>query len=82
MSDDYFIVTARTCNYKCGFCFHTDTSSFILPTEEAKQGLKKLKEAGMEKINFAGGEPFLKAEMLGELVMYCKKVCWNLHSVR
>ena len=36
----------RQCNYKCGFCFHTAKTSFVLPIEEAKQGLKMLKEAG------------------------------------
>lgn len=40
--------------------------------EDAKQGLKMLKEAGMVKINFSGGEPFLKAKFLGRLVNYCK----------
>ena len=36
----------RQCNYKCGFCFHTAKTSFVLPIEEAKKGLKLLKEAG------------------------------------
>jgi radical S-adenosyl methionine domain-containing protein 2 len=27
--------------------------------DEAKRGLKELKQYGMKKINFAGGEPFL-----------------------
>ena len=36
----------RRCNYKCGFCFHTAKTSFVLPVEEAKRGLKLLKEAG------------------------------------
>ena len=31
-----------------------------------------LKDAGMKKINFAGGEPFIKPKFLGELVKYCK----------
>ncbi|XP_045919279.1 radical S-adenosyl methionine domain-containing protein 2-like [Micropterus dolomieu] len=64
----------RKCNYKCGFCFHTAKTSFVLPLEEAKRGLKLLKESGMEKINFSGGEPFLheKGEFLGKLVQFCK----------
>nr|ABO48452.1 viperin [Siniperca fortis] len=64
----------RKCNYKCGFCFHTAKTSFVLPVEEAKRGLKLLKESGMEKINFSGGEPFLheKGEFLGKLVQFCK----------
>lgn len=36
----------RQCNYKCGFCFHTAKNSFVLPIEDAKRGLKMLKEAG------------------------------------
>lgn len=37
----------RQCNYQCGFCFHTAKTSFVLPIEEAKRGLKMLKEAGI-----------------------------------
>lgn len=36
----------RQCNYKCGFCFHTAKTSFVLPLDEAKRGLLMLKEAG------------------------------------
>lgn len=36
----------RKCNYKCGFCFHTAKTSFVLPLEEARRGLKLLQEAG------------------------------------
>ncbi|KAK3089289.1 hypothetical protein FSP39_002400 [Pinctada imbricata] len=36
--------------------------------------MKMLKDEGMEKINFSGGEPFLldRGRYLGELVKYCK----------
>jgi len=63
----------RTCNYSCGFCFHTAKTSFVLPLEEAKRGLRMLTDKGMKKINFSGGEPFLKKQFLGECVMFCKK---------
>ncbi|XP_013398024.1 radical S-adenosyl methionine domain-containing protein 2 [Lingula anatina] len=65
----------RRCNYRCGFCFHTAKTSFVLPIEEAKRGLKLLKDAGMEKINFSGGEPFLEkgGRYVGELTRYCKQ---------
>uniref|UniRef100_A0A672HFR9 S-adenosylmethionine-dependent nucleotide dehydratase RSAD2 n=1 Tax=Salarias fasciatus TaxID=181472 RepID=A0A672HFR9_SALFA len=65
----------RQCNYKCGFCFHTAKTSFVLPVEEAKRGLRLLREAGMEKINFSGGEPFLqdRGAFLGSLVQFCKQ---------
>lgn len=36
----------RQCNYKCGFCFHTAKTSFVLPLAEAKRGLRMLQEAG------------------------------------
>jgi radical S-adenosyl methionine domain-containing protein 2 len=65
----------RQCNYSCQFCFHTATSSFVLPLEEAKRGLLLLKEAGTKKINFAGGEPFLQPKFLGELCKYAKENC-------
>lgn len=42
----------RQCNYKCGFCFHTAKTSFVLPIEEAKTGLRLLKEAGNVKFSF------------------------------
>lgn len=36
----------RQCNYSCGFCFHTAKTSYVLPLEVAKSGLKLLKDAG------------------------------------
>jgi len=36
----------RQCNYKCGFCFHTAKTSFVLNLENAKRGLKLLRDAG------------------------------------
>lgn len=62
----------RQCNYSCGFCFHTAKTSHMVPVDEAKRGLKLLSVAGMRKINFAGGEPFLYPKYLGSLVEYCK----------
>lgn len=63
----------RRCNYECSFCFHTDTNSYIAPLDDAKAGLLRLSQAGMKKVNFAGGEPFLYASMLGKMVDYCKQ---------
>lgn len=37
------------------------------------KGLRLLKEAGMKKLNFAGGEPFLYTKFLGSLIDYCKQ---------
>ncbi|KAJ3532778.1 hypothetical protein NM208_g8282 [Fusarium decemcellulare] len=71
LSVNYF--PSRKCNYRCGFCFHTETSSYVLPVDEAKRGLRLLKEAGMRKLNIAGGEPFLYPRFLSELLKYGKE---------
>ena len=65
----------RQCNYSCKFCFHQDIKddTFVLPLEDAKRGLRLFKENGMTRINFSGGEPFLKAKHLGQLCIFCKK---------
>jgi radical S-adenosyl methionine domain-containing protein 2 len=61
------------CNYKCGFCFHTEKTFNILPLSEAKRGIKLLKEAGIKKLNFASGKPFLYPMFMRELFRYKKK---------
>lgn len=63
----------RKCNYNCGFCFHTSKTSHIESMENIKLILKAIKDEGCLKINFAGGEPFLYASKLGEMVKYCKQ---------
>lgn len=55
----------RKCNKECGFCFHTAKTSHVASSEEAKHGLSLLKKAGMRKLSFAGGEPFLYPKHLG-----------------
>ncbi|KNG48059.1 radical s-adenosyl methionine domain-containing protein 2 [Stemphylium lycopersici] len=72
VSVNYF--PSRLCNYACKFCFHTATSSFKLELPEAARGLKLLKDAGMRKLNIAGGEPFLHPEFLSSMLQYCKEV--------
>lgn len=62
----------RVCNYGCHFCFHTNTEVYLMKEEEAKRGLGLLKESGMRKVNFSGGEPFLFKRYLGALVQFCK----------
>ena len=62
----------RKCNYECGFCFHTAKTSHVPSLPDAKQALTLLKNEGMRKLNFAGGEPFLYPQLLGDLVRFCK----------
>ncbi|CAI2173782.1 1527_t:CDS:1 [Funneliformis geosporum] len=63
----------RKCNYECGFCYHTAKTSDKPTMIDAKFALRKLKDGGMRKLNFAGGEPFLYPNYLGELVRFCKQ---------
>mmetsp|Transcript_18480 Transcript_18480/g.22188 ORF Transcript_18480/g.22188 Transcript_18480/m.22188 type:complete len:351 (+) Transcript_18480:79-1131(+) len=67
-SVNYFI--SRECNYKCKFCFHTAKNNKKLSLGKAQLGLQLLKHSGTEKINFAGGEPFMNPKLLGELAKY------------
>ena len=71
VSVNYF--PSRKCNYTCGFCSHTKTSSYVLSIVEAKRGLKLLREAGMQKLIIAGGEPFLYPRLLTQLLRYGKE---------
>jgi radical S-adenosyl methionine domain-containing protein 2 len=70
----------RKCNKTCKFCFHTEKSSHVASSDEMMHGLRLLKESGMRKISFAGGEPFLYPKKLGWLCQYCKEVL-GLESV-
>ncbi|KAM0719997.1 hypothetical protein Q7P37_004132 [Cladosporium fusiforme] len=63
----------RKCNKTCKFCFHTEKTSYVASEEDMKRGLRLLKIAGMRKINFAGGEPFLYPDKLGWLCQFCKE---------
>lgn len=63
----------RKCNKECAFCFHTEKTSYVASEDEMKRGLRLLREAGMRKINFAGGEPFLYPQKLAMLCRFCKE---------
>lgn len=52
-----------------------------MPLEKQLHILKLLKDAGTEKINFAGGEPFLFPETLGELVKAAKEMGYESTSI-
>ena len=69
LSVNYF--PSRKCNYACGFCFHTAKNTDMLSLDDAKRGMRLLQQAGTKKINIAGGEPFVFAGFLGNLVEYC-----------
>lgn len=62
----------RECNYACAFCFHTAKNKDIETLPNIQRGLQQLKQAGMKKLNFSGGEPFLHPQLLGEMCKYSK----------
>lgn len=80
-SVNYFFT--RKCNYACSFCFHTALSSHTLHVDDSLKMLAALREAGAEKINFAGGEPFLREyqPLLGQLVRGAKDVGFSSVSI-
>ena len=61
----------RRCNYSCKFCFHTSKNGNLASLPDAKQAMKLLKDQGMIRVNFSGGEPFLQPTWLGEMCRFC-----------
>lgn len=64
----------KPCNYRCQFCYETmpDIHSH-LSLNDSLYLLKLLREAGTEKINFAGGEPTL-CPYLGDLLSEARRL--------
>lgn len=69
-------------NFRCGSCTHTDASSHIESFDSIKCGLRMLKNAGMKKVTFAGGEPFLHPCLLRSMIKFCKdELCLESVSI-
>ena len=56
------------CNYSCRFCFARNLGEQPVSFSEGLTILSSLADAGMEKINFAGGEPLLHSRLFD----YCR----------
>ncbi len=66
----------KPCNMKCKFCYATFEDMHVikqLPKEDVYKILVKLKDAGLEKITFAGGEPLLY-KYLEDAIAYSKLI--------
>mmetsp|Transcript_47226 Transcript_47226/g.131307 ORF Transcript_47226/g.131307 Transcript_47226/m.131307 type:complete len:297 (+) Transcript_47226:204-1094(+) len=66
----------KSCNYQCKFCWHPDKgldAPFSL--SEAADAIHLLRDSGVGKVNFCGGEPFFKAKgtHVGKLLAECKR---------
>lgn len=57
-----------TCNYSCHFCFARNLGEQPVSFSEGLTILSHLADVGMEKINFAGGEPLLHPRLFD----YCR----------
>lgn len=53
------------CNYSCGFCFSRGLCYGRMDAEGWAPVLERLRSAGIEKVNIAGGEPFLHPDLEG-----------------
>jgi len=70
----------RRCNLDCMMCYvvdHTQAHPDELSTEEAKDLLKQLADAGTLKLTFSGGEPFMRPDFL-DLVEYARSLAFNI----
>lgn len=62
-----------SCNINCRFCYYQKSlkAPKNLTTEEAKKWIKFFRNKGKEKIDFTGGEPTIRKDII-ELVRYAK----------
>lgn len=68
------------CNYNCRFCFYKNMTGEFKDIEKARHILETLKERGIEKVNFAGGEPLLYKN-LGHLLQMAKDMEFTVSVV-
>ena len=66
----------KPCNMRCKFCYATFEDMKVkaqISKQDAFLILDKLKEAGLQKITFAGGEPLLY-KWIDEVIFYSKEI--------
>lgn len=66
----------KPCNLDCRFCYATfrDLDGSHLSLAESRRLLAMLREAGCDKLTFAGGEPTL-CPWLGDLIAEARRLC-------
>lgn len=70
----------NSCNLNCTYCYVAEKSNDFMTFEVAKSaidtGIKRIKNPAKESLNisFSGGEPLLHAELIQEVVEYCRKI--------
>lgn len=69
---------SRVCNYQCEFCYHVSPRSVAkgkrahVSVDEGCKAISLLAAAGMKKLNFSGGEPFLYPKPLAAWCRHAK----------
>jgi radical SAM protein with 4Fe4S-binding SPASM domain len=69
-----WIEVTRQCNLSCIFCYEQSnaTCSEFMTFDDYKLAIKNLKESGIKKIQFIGGEPLLIGDVLKRMIMFCR----------
>ncbi|NJB69890.1 MoaA/NifB/PqqE/SkfB family radical SAM enzyme [Saonia flava] len=70
-----FVAITKKCALQCEHCFEWDTlnKKDVLSAEKLTQIVRKLQEQGVSQIQFSGGEPLLKIDMLLEVLEKVEK---------
>lgn len=66
------IYVTRKCNLNCKYCFVKDSKRKDLPTKDVISVIDKLHELGCRTVDFFGGEPTLRKDLV-ELVRHASK---------
>ena len=62
----------RLCQFACVGCFHASSSAHVEPLPRLLLAIDALADAGVSKINFAGGEPTLFPDQLTQMLVRAK----------
>lgn len=75
--NDYYVcwLLANKCNLACKFCWALwdDKNLSQSSTKDAQKVLDRMLEVGIKTVNFTGGEPLLRSDII-ELVAYARKI--------
>ena len=72
-----FVLTNR-CNLRCPHCYCPKPETDELSTGEVSQLLQQMKDAGVFRVTFTGGEPLLREDLL-ELVAEAHRLRFIIH---
>lgn len=70
----------KKCNNKCFFCYNEigDVAGQELSTEEVKRILREMSDAGVFRVNFNGGEPMARPDLL-DICVYARQLGLEVH---